>query len=182
MTSVSELTTATAQQLSAVEATALLAQVSAEQSRLAGLQGALLARLIETHPEHGDSAVADSGLLSLPEVAKLLAIPVSRAYELARRGGLPAVKVGKYVRVRRSAVDAFIGAGRVDGGLYQRYNGSHGRVRTSSAQKPGTTDSGRPRRSTRRRPEHGGTLGAGPATDHRADSAVDRPDIGEPKA
>jgi excisionase family DNA binding protein len=122
-------------------------------------------------------------LLTVPQVAKVLAVGEAHAYELVRRGVLPSIQVGKkYVRVRRSAVDAFMIAGRVDNGLYQGYNDGHGRVRTSSAQKPSTPNSGSPRRPTRRRSEHGGTLGAGRAADHRADGSVDRPDVGEPKA
>jgi excisionase family DNA binding protein len=41
----------------------------------------------------------DSPLLTIPEVAKQLNVPESYAYELARQGKLPTVKIGKYVRV-----------------------------------------------------------------------------------
>jgi excisionase family DNA binding protein len=42
----------------------------------------------------------DSGqLLTLPQVAKRLAVPETYAYELARQNRLPVVRFGKYVRV-----------------------------------------------------------------------------------
>jgi excisionase family DNA binding protein len=40
-------------------------------------------------------------LLTVPQAAKLMAIPSGRAYELARQGKLPSVRIGKYVRVRQ---------------------------------------------------------------------------------
>lgn len=39
------------------------------------------------------------GLLTMRQVAARLNVPESRAYELARQGKLPAVRIGKYVRV-----------------------------------------------------------------------------------
>ena len=42
---------------------------------------------------------SEATLLTLPQVATRLAIPEGRAYELARQGTLPTVRVGKYVRV-----------------------------------------------------------------------------------
>lgn len=38
-------------------------------------------------------------LLTVPDVAELLNVPTGYAYELARRGGIPTVRFGKYVRV-----------------------------------------------------------------------------------
>lgn len=38
-------------------------------------------------------------LLTIRQVAERLNVPESRAYELARQGKLPAVRIGKYVRV-----------------------------------------------------------------------------------
>lgn len=39
-------------------------------------------------------------LLTMPEVAETLNIPESKVRELGRRGELPTVTIGKYVRVR----------------------------------------------------------------------------------
>lgn len=43
-------------------------------------------------------------LLTMAEASKRLSIPESRAYELARQGKLPAVRIGKYVRVSAKAL------------------------------------------------------------------------------
>lgn len=50
-------------------------------------------------------------LLSLEEVAGLLKLPKSSAYELARRGDITTIRVGKkYLRVRRADFDAYVSA------------------------------------------------------------------------
>jgi excisionase family DNA binding protein len=46
-------------------------------------------------------------LLTMAEAARRLSIPTSRAYELARQKKLPAVKIGKYVRVSAQALAAY---------------------------------------------------------------------------
>ena len=43
-------------------------------------------------------------LLTMRQVAARLNVPTSRAYELARQGKLPAVRIGKYVRVSENAL------------------------------------------------------------------------------
>ena len=120
---------------------------------------------------------AEDRLLPVPEVAKVLGLGEAYTYDLVRRGRIPSVQVGKYVRVRRSVVDAFMSTGgRMDGGLYQGYNGPDGRTRTPAPQNARRADASRPRRAPRRSPEHGSAVGTGPAGDHRADGAPDRPD------
>ena len=47
------------------------------------------------------------GLLTMRQVAEQLNVPESRAYELARQGKLPAVRVGKYVRVLAEALEEY---------------------------------------------------------------------------
>lgn len=50
-------------------------------------------------------------LLSLEDVAGLLKLPKSSAYELARRGDITTIRVGKkYLRVRRADFDAYVSA------------------------------------------------------------------------
>jgi len=158
----------------------VLLDVQRQHRRMgADLDHAVAARMLKTarpSPQEPDH------LLTVPDAAKVLALGEAYVYDLVRRGLMPAVEIGKYRRIRRSTVETFMSAGRVDSGLYQGYNGSHGRVRTSSAQKPGTTNAGSPRQATRRRLEYRGALGAGRAADHRADGAADLPDVGEPKA
>jgi excisionase family DNA binding protein len=43
-------------------------------------------------------------LLTMRQVAARLNVPESRAYELARQGKLPAVRIGKYVRVSEKSL------------------------------------------------------------------------------
>lgn len=54
----------------------------------------------------GQNAVKDRqvGLLTMRQVAARLNVPESRAYELARQGKLPAVRIGKYVRISADAL------------------------------------------------------------------------------
>ena len=46
-------------------------------------------------------------LLSMPDVATRLNIPVSKAYELVRQGRLQSVRLGKYVRVRQDVLKRY---------------------------------------------------------------------------
>jgi len=56
----------------------------------------------------GGTTVAESPLMTLPEVAQLLRVNKDTAYRLAAQGAIPAVKLGKSVRVPRAALLAFI--------------------------------------------------------------------------
>ncbi len=69
-----------------------------------------LRALLLAHPAEASRADDAARLLTLPEVATILAIPESKAYQLARRGELPTVAIpgGKYVRVRRADLDVWI--------------------------------------------------------------------------
>ncbi len=46
--------------------------------------------------------------LKVPEVAKLLRVARSRAYELVADGDIPAVKIGRSVRVNRKELDRWL--------------------------------------------------------------------------
>lgn len=46
--------------------------------------------------------------LKVPEVAKVLRIARSRAYELVAEGEIPAVKIGRSVRVSRKDLDRWL--------------------------------------------------------------------------
>ena len=50
-------------------------------------------------------------LLTIPEVASRLSISRARAYELVRRGLLPAVHLGRQVRVDAGSLEAFLRTG-----------------------------------------------------------------------
>lgn len=46
--------------------------------------------------------------LKVPEVAEMLRIARSRAYELVAEGEIPAVKIGRSVRVSRKELDRWL--------------------------------------------------------------------------
>jgi excisionase family DNA binding protein len=47
--------------------------------------------------------------LKVPETARLLGVPRSRAYELIQRGELPAVRIGeRTIRVNRQELERFL--------------------------------------------------------------------------
>jgi len=50
-------------------------------------------------------------LLRIPEVERILDVPLARAYELARLGVLPTVRIGRQVRVAPSLLAAFVAEG-----------------------------------------------------------------------
>ncbi len=82
----------------------MLADRARRAARLAAdLQTALIARAVsrEASPE-------PDRLLAVAKVAEILEFTEQYVYELIRRGHLPAVRSGKYVRVSASAVDSFI--------------------------------------------------------------------------
>ena len=57
----------------------------------------------------------DALLLTVPETAKLLRISRNLAYELVARGELPAVRLGRVIRIPRDELTARIKAEASDG-------------------------------------------------------------------
>jgi PTS system nitrogen regulatory IIA component len=56
----------------------------------------------------GEGDDVRSVLVTAEEVSKILAIPPRRVYEMAKRGDLPSVKIGRLVRFRRQAVEDWV--------------------------------------------------------------------------
>lgn len=54
-------------------------------------------------------------LLTIPEVASRLRISRNLAYELAARGELPHIRLGRVIRVPRAALEDWIAASTVQG-------------------------------------------------------------------
>ncbi len=136
-------------------------------------------RIMESHRASDDRAceLEADPLLTIPHVAKRLAISEGRAYELARQGKLPTLKVGKYVRVEPASLDAWIAQHRdrpLDAKLYTVYGSPrHDRKRpTKTAQAVGL-DPARPGRAARRHGEHRGAVGTRRGPDQGADDTVD---------
>ena len=72
-------------------------------------------------------------LLTISEVSDLLRVPQARAYELAREGVIPTVRIGRQVRVSEAALARWIDQGgrslsdtgscSDDGDLVRRHQG-----------------------------------------------------------
>jgi excisionase family DNA binding protein len=120
---------------------------------------------------------AEAVLLTIPQVAKRLAIAEGRTYELARQGKLPTVKVGKYIRVEPAALDEWIGRHRdmpLDAKLYTTYSsGIHDRHRPSKTSQALGLDPSRPGSAARGHRKHCGPVGTRGDSDPRVDSASD---------
>jgi excisionase family DNA binding protein len=69
------------------------------------LKGLVWAKMLLERP---NGHACEDDLLDMDQVAKALSIPEGRAYELARRGTLQAVKIGKYVRVTPEALRKYL--------------------------------------------------------------------------
>lgn len=54
------------------------------------------------------SATAIEPLLTAKDVAAMLGVPVSWVYTQAREGRIPTVRLGRYARFRREAVEAWV--------------------------------------------------------------------------
>lgn len=80
-----------------------------------------------------ESAAAGDRLLTMPQVAAQLGIPTDRAYDLGRQGRLPVVTIGKYRRVRQSAVAAFLKTNETTGLNCPRYSYSPRKERRGRA-------------------------------------------------
>ncbi|MBI4573258.1 MAG: helix-turn-helix domain-containing protein [candidate division NC10 bacterium] len=101
--------------LSANVAAALLA-------KLAGVQTALLGRLLAGGGNGADPGAAPEPLMKIPDVAKRLDVPMAFAYELARRGEIPTVRIGKkYVRVSSAALEKWMAESGLDTGVPSSY-------------------------------------------------------------
>ena len=53
----------------------------------------------------------DKAVYTVPQVAKILGINRNLAYELARRGTLPSIRLGKRLVCPKKAIDRLLGQG-----------------------------------------------------------------------
>jgi len=75
-----------------------------ELPQLAGLLEAARVKLALRLVAPAAAKPDDDRLVDMDEVARVLGVPVAHARELGRRGELPVVHVGRYVRVRSGAL------------------------------------------------------------------------------
>lgn len=84
-------------QLEAALVAAAPGELLAAGLEIAGRGAAAIAQAKDAPPE-------EDHLLDMAEVAKVLGVPEGQARDLGRRGELPVVTVGRYVRVRASSL------------------------------------------------------------------------------
>jgi len=82
--------------------------LSPETAKLILLEVLSLEKVLMLRALMGQSGPATEELLTIPEVAARLKVSPDHCYELARTGVLQSVKLGKAVRVRASAVTAYL--------------------------------------------------------------------------
>jgi len=98
-------------------------------ARLAGLQSLLLSRLLAGDVQASSPRPEEDRLLTVPEVALRLSVPRAYAYELARRGELPTVRLGKkYVRVPIAALEKWLATQQLDAHTGPAYSARRRRV------------------------------------------------------
>jgi excisionase family DNA binding protein len=67
-----------------------------------------------------------TALMTAPDVAAMLGVPVSWVYRETRLDRIPHVRVGRYRRYRREAIDAWIASLEQGGTPYRHYSpGTH---------------------------------------------------------
>lgn len=71
---------------------------------------AMATTIHEPGPAVGRRGLTRDEVLTAREVAELLALPVSTVYELARRGELPACRLGRTWRFLRPRLEELLGA------------------------------------------------------------------------
>jgi len=153
-------------------ATALLGRCHIVQSALIGR---LLSAQTSAEGEPGPAAAGDDQLLTVPQVANLLGVPKGYSYDLARRGEIPTVRFGKYVRVPTSALRQWIAqheGTRLDRAMYSAYSrrqGRHDRRGASANSTAPRTDAGAPGRTARRDLDDRRPMGTGRGADSGAD-------------
>ena len=126
-------------------------------AQLAGLQSVLLARaLAPAESGHGEP---QDRLLTIAEAAGLLSIPKAFTYELARRGEIPTVRIGrKYIRVPLHALQKCLAQKGLDKGISYMYSATRKRGRYDGRGVATDSPKARPdaeaiRRATRLAPE-----------------------------
>ena len=87
-----------------------LEQIPAVMIKLAAVQASLQTRLLTAGPDKRE--LEANNLLDAEEVADWLGVKEDYVRELGRRGEIPSVQIGKYVRFERSAVRDWIGQHR----------------------------------------------------------------------
>ncbi len=133
--------------------------------RLASLQALLLVAALAG--DHSAEVVAPVDYLTADDVAARLQMPKGHVYELIRRGALPSIRLGKYVRVPAAPLTAEA----LDKLVYVAHSQGHDRRRGSADSQAPRADAAPARRARGRDSKLVGEVGAG---------RVRRPRVGRP--
>ncbi len=146
--------------------------------QLSACQTALAARMSTATTAHDGREPVEDRLLSIPDVSRLLNVRRAYVYDLARRGQLPTVRIGKHLRVHPTDLRKWIDRHRekgLDASMYTVYShstsrrGDHDRKRTSARKKTARADTSGPGGAPRRHLDYGGKVGARRSGDPGAD-------------
>lgn len=146
-------------------------------AKVAGLQTTLLVRIMSlaNGASPAQESVERDRLLTVPEVADLLRIAKGHAYDLARRGEIPTVRFGKYVRVRLASLQEWWARHEnkgLDRVLYRRYSAHSDRRRATAVPAKTRTDSSPVRPKGRRGLQQRRPVGTGRAGDFRTSGSA----------
>lgn len=142
------------------------AEVPVLVGHLEQLKAVLWARLTTAQAsdtEQDQSPEESNRLLTIPQAAQILAVPKGYAYELARRGGIPTVRFGKYVRVRLTDLWEWVARHQEKGldlALCVTHTSSRERLRGSTASQAPATHPSPTGQSARRHRQQRGPVGA----------------------
>ena len=133
-----------------------------ERAVLIGRCAAILAALSATPPDDSkrspSGAVEDPDVwLTVPEVADRLRLAKSYVYQLARRGDLPVIRTGKYIRVRLIDLRTWaarLASGPLEPGRYLTYHRTSEGRRASAHSQATRADAGPARGAGRGNPQH----------------------------
>ncbi len=134
--------------------------------QVAGLLTALSTRTACAGKSNDDaeaSADSDDRLFTIPQVAGRLSVPKGRVYEMGRRGEIPTIRFGKYVRVRVADLQAWVAQHReksLDTLKYVTYSSGHDGRRDAAASSAARTHAGRAGRADRRQTQQRSPVGA----------------------
>jgi len=149
------------------------AQIAPLIVQLASMQSALAARLSESPGKAEDQPMESqdhNALITVEEMAKRTAFTEQYCYDLIRRGEIPAVHAGKYVRIRPEDLNSWIDKHtekKVDNELYSVYSNTYERKRTSQNQKGTRSNSSTTSRADRSFSKHIGQMGTRRSEDNR---------------
>jgi excisionase family DNA binding protein len=127
----------------------------------------LWAELLRPWPKDCSRSPAEAPLLTATEVATYLRVPTSYVYDLARRGKIPCLRVGsKYVRFKRADIIEWAAASNenIESRSYHWYSSENDGQKASAASREPKANSGGSGRSSGRRTQHRGEMGARRAT------------------